>query len=436
MFDLSVTNLARFIFLFVLCVGGERLLEIQPNEYIIVKDDNEKFKLSLKGLKYLDVSENVDISSTNLLKRSESHHLEKDTTKFWDKYQVFSFQDLMFDDSVLITLENTNLIEHDKGVRVNLPLELSSREHFEIIMATIDEQQLIKDMHVFIEHFTMFYNRFYKSDYGVQASNWIYEQLDFLKTQAVDMIEDFDAEEMISVLKIKHQSFPQETVMLKIKGSASQDTNRPVIIGSHIDSINILFPYLLRAPGVDDNATGTCINYLILKTYLEALVSEAIDWPGNDIEFHFYAGEEGGLLGSLDVFKNYKENQKAIMSVLVLDQIGHPDKNREMGLMTDFVSPDMVDFLELLIKAYTTIDDNNHVRYIKDKCGYGCSDHASAYKHGFPSGMLSESSLKNDNKFTHSAFDTIDRIDFKWLIHYYRIGVSYLLELSNHKANL
>ena len=424
----SVSSITTFLLLFVLSVCGERILEIQPNEYIIVKDDDEKFKLSSKGLKFLDVSDTVDIT-----KRGDINHAPKKPTKFWDKYQVFSFQDLMFDDSVLITLENTNLLESDAKVRVDLPLELSKREQFESIMADIDEQQLIKDMHAFIEHFTMFYNRFYKSEYGVEASNWIYEQLDFLKTQAVDMIEDFDVEDKISVLKVKHQSFPQESVMLKIKGKATEDTSNAVIIGSHIDSINLLFPYLLRAPGVDDNATGTCINYLIIKTYLEALVSEAIDWPENDIEFHFYAGEEGGLLGSLDVFKNYKESQKTVMSVLVLDQIGHPDKKREMGLMTDFVSPDMIDFLELLIKTYTSIDNDNHVKYIKDKCGYGCSDHASAYKHGFPSGMLSESSLKTDNKFTHSVFDTIDRIDFKWLIHYYRIGVSYLLELSDHK---
>lgn len=170
----TVSSITTFLLLFGLSVCGEIILEIQPNEYIIVKDDDEKFKLSSKGLKFLDVSDTVDIT-----KRGDINHASKNPTKFWDKYQVFSFQDLMFDDSVLITLENTNLLESDAKVRVDLPLELSKREQFESIMADIDDQQLIKDMHVFIEHFTMFYNRFYKSEYGVEASNWIYEQLDF-----------------------------------------------------------------------------------------------------------------------------------------------------------------------------------------------------------------------------------------------------------------
>ncbi|CAI8505949.1 unnamed protein product [Hanseniaspora opuntiae] len=122
----TVSSITTFLLLFVLSVCGERILEIQPNEYIIVKDDDEKFKLSSKGLKFLDVSDTVDIT-----KRGDISHAPKNPTKFWDKYQVFSFQDLMFDDSVLITLENTNLLESDAKVRVDLPLELSKREQFE-----------------------------------------------------------------------------------------------------------------------------------------------------------------------------------------------------------------------------------------------------------------------------------------------------------------
>ena len=421
---------------FLSCVCAERLLEIQSNQYIIVKDDKEKFQLSSKGVKYIDVTDTLDISTSKLLKRSEETHESKFEVKFWDKYQVFSFQDLMFDDSVLITLENTILSESDKEVRVNLPQDLTKQDSFNEIIASTTEEQLIKDMHTFIEHFTSFYNRFYKSNYGVQASNWIFEQLEFLKAQAMDEIPNLEVDDLISIEKFEHSNFPQYSILFKIKAKPNKN-NKAVIIGSHIDSINLLFPYLLRAPGVDDNATGTCINYLILKTYLEALVSNSIEWPENDLEFHFYAGEEGGLLGSLDIFKDYKvKDKKDIMSVLVLDQIGHPDKNRELGLMTDFVSPDMVDFLEILIKSYTTTEDNKHVKYVKYKCGYGCSDHASAYKYGFPSGMISESSLKNDNKFTHSVFDTIDRVDFKWLSNYYRIGLSYLLELSTFESEL
>ncbi|KAL7920715.1 hypothetical protein ACQKWADRAFT_297744 [Trichoderma austrokoningii] len=56
-----------------------------------------------------------------------------------------------------------------------------------------------------------------------------------------------------------------------------------------------------RSPGADDDGSGSV-------TTLEALrVIAYSDFTSkNTIEFHWHSGEEGGLLGSQDIFSSYK----------------------------------------------------------------------------------------------------------------------------------
>jgi len=42
-----------------------------------------------------------------------------------------------------------------------------------------------------------------------------------------------------------------------------------------------------------------------------------------------------------------------------------------------------------------------------DKCGYGCSDHASWNAQGYPASMPFESSMARDNPTIHTAKDTL-----------------------------
>ena len=69
-----------------------------------------------------------------------------------------------------------------------------------------------------------------------------------------------------------------------------------VVVGAHQDSANYLFP-LLPAPGADDDGSGTVT---ILEAF-RALVERGFRPKDKVVEFHLYAAEEAGLLGSLDV---------------------------------------------------------------------------------------------------------------------------------------
>ena len=86
-------------------------------------------------------------------------------------------------------------------------------------------------------------------------------------------------------------TFRQPSVILKFPATSS--TGAITILGAHQDSINGASPSTGRAPGYDDDGTGT-VNLLEVARVLIAANYK----PATPLEFHWYAGEEGGLLGS------------------------------------------------------------------------------------------------------------------------------------------
>lgn len=126
-----------------------------------------------------------------------------------------------------------------------------------------------------------------------------------------------------------------------------------------------------RSPGAEDDGSGAVV-------VMEALrVLAAKGWkPKHTIEFHWYAGEEAGLLGSKDVWANYKATGKKVVSYLNQDMAGYSPSNLP-AIFDDHVDAELSNFLMAIIRDYFNIMPN------RSKCGYGCSDHASVTANGF-----------------------------------------------------
>lgn len=84
-----------------------------------------------------------------------------------------------------------------------------------------------------------------------------------------------------------------------------------------MDSINLSNPTNGRAPGADDDGTGA-VN--LLEAY-RALLQAGFK-PTNPVEFHWYAGEEAGLLGSQAIATSYKNSGVQVKAHLNLDMTG------------------------------------------------------------------------------------------------------------------
>ena len=145
-------------------------------------------------------------------------------------------------------------------------------------------------------------------------------------------------------------------------------------MGGHYDSTG--GSSTAKGPGADDNGSG-------VVTLLEALrvIANAKFAPKNTIEFHFYGGEEGGLLGSSAVFKSYSSAGKTVLAVVVQDMTGYSPSGK-VSVYTDYSDSGLVAYVRKCVTQYTGLT------YTTDVCGYGCSDHASAYSNGFRKSSL------------------------------------------------
>jgi bacterial leucyl aminopeptidase len=77
----------------------------------------------------------------------------------------------------------------------------------------------------------------------------------------------------------------------------------------------------------------------------------------NTIEFHWYAGEEAGLLGSGDIFNKYSSTKRDIKAMLNQDMTGFVQEGTKeiMGIITDNVDASLTAYLKKVIAAVSCV---------------------------------------------------------------------------------
>ncbi|KAF8249122.1 Zn-dependent exopeptidase [Wilcoxina mikolae CBS 423.85] len=251
-----------------------------------------------------------------------------------------------------------------------------------------------------------FYNRYYKSAYGTEAAEWLYKKT----------VEVASKNPLITVSRFNHSCYNQPSVIAKIPAVGTSSS--VVIVSAHFDSIN-RYNTSGRVPGAEDNTSG-------VVTILEALrvLAEAKFKPSSSsLEFHFYSGEEGGLLGSLDVMNDYSHKNVNVSAMMNQDMTGYAPNNA-IAIFTDFVHPSLTNFLATLVPVYTQLG------ILFDECGYGCSDHASAYLSGYPAAYVADEIIVDSSPYIHSANDTVDKLDFSHILEHSKLTVGFCVEAS------
>lgn len=98
-----------------------------------------------------------------------------------------------------------------------------------------------------------------------------------------------------------------------------------------------------------------------------------------------------------------------------------------IGVITDFVSPDLTDFNKLLIKKYLDVPA------VDTKLGYAGSDHASWTKIGVPSAFSVEAKFDDCNlRRIHTTGDTFDHPEFSFehLLRFSKLSTAFIVELA------
>lgn len=263
-----------------------------------------------------------------------------------------------------------------------------------------------------ITDMSAFTNRYYTTTAGVNASDWLKNKWTTMAAGRSD----------ITVTQFTHSSYPQKSVILTINGT--DNGSEVVVLGAHLDSINTNgTTETTRAPGADDDASGIASMTEALRVMLASNYK-----PRRTIKMIGYAAEEVGLRGSQDIASWHKNNNVNVVGVMQLDMTNYKGSPSDIYMYTDYTDSTQNDFVVKLIQTY---QPTLTIGY--DRCGYGCSDHASWTGQGYWSSMPFETSFNQDNPYIHTANDTYANMGNQadHALKFARLGLTFAMELGS-----
>ncbi len=250
------------------------------------------------------------------------------------------------------------------------------------MLAQFDELAMVEAM----AKLSSWPNRYYQTKHGVSSQQWLFQKWSELAQTSG----------LASVRLVKHSLWLQPSVILTIPGATRPD--EIVVLGAHGDTKNLSgVGEDFLAPGADDDASGVAILMELARIWTSQ------SWrPDRTIELMVYAAEEVGLRGSSEIAANYKTAGKKVVGVLQLDMTDYKGGPYDMTLMDDYTSPAQNKFIEGLLSRYLP-----QVKWSYDHCGYGCSDHVSWNRRGYPASVPFEGRLIDKNPYIHTKDDTL-----------------------------
>jgi len=199
-------------------------------------------------------------------------------------------------------------------------------------------------------------------------------------------------------------------IVCEIPGSNAQAA--AIVVGAHYDSrsTNVNSP-TQRAPGADDNGSGSAAILDILETAAHLIANEGFSFT-NKIIFALFAGEEQGLVGSSVLAQSYVDNGVSIKAMVNLDMIGYPEPGAEDTIfwMSRSTTPSLTQLAMELARTYFGEDVP-----LATTTGC-CSDQQSFYSRGFPAASVFESNSAGNNPNYHQSSDLPPTITYEHVL--------------------
>jgi leucyl aminopeptidase len=209
----------------------------------------------------------------------------------------------------------------------------------------------------------------------------------------------------------------QPSLVVRIQGTTKPE--EIIVLGSHIDS-TAGFGGNSRAPGADDNASGTATNLEVFRNIMQHNLKFA-----RTIEIHGYAAEELGLVGSQDLAQKYKAANKNVIAMFQIDMnLYNGNKPDRIWFVTNNTNAQLNKDLQALTDRYVGTP------WSAASLSGGSSDHASWNRLGYPAAFPFENPNAYNGKI-HSANDTIENSGaFTQSVAFAKLATSYLAHFA------
>ncbi|EJD54524.1 Zn-dependent exopeptidase [Auricularia subglabra TFB-10046 SS5] len=360
-------------------LDDERMVHVFGEDEPRTMTEGDKLRLKRQGKAFIDITEHPDLGALNAHRAS---------------------------------------LRRVKAPRVlEMSLDDAERSRVRKAIEVLDEQHLRDDIAVL----SGFWNRNYRSEWGRRSSHWVFEHV-----QGILDTKKSDSKLRTSVRKFPHR-FPQSSVVARLE-AADDDTEAKqlIIIGAHQDSLNYWMPFY-RAPGADDDGSGSVTIMQVLRSVIE---HEFVPPAGLAVEFHWYAAEEGGLLGSQDIAAAYEKDAVQVKGMLQMDMTAWQKKGTTpiIAFFKDVVDMDLTDFAAKLVEQYTPLPWN------LTSCGSTCgSDHMSWTRAGYPAIFATEALFEDFQPQVHTPYDDLsdeEQYSYKHMLEFVKLGIAFITELA------
>jgi len=190
------------------------------------------------------------------------------------------------------------------------------------------------------------------------------------------------------------------------------------IIGAHLDDM----PSSGRAPGADDNASGS------VATLLAADLLSQYDW-GCTIRFAFWTGEEQGLNGSDAYATRSAGLNESIISYLNLDMVAYNTIGSANGIDLRY-NPNITGS-QALAQLFADVIDAYDLNLVPDigTTLAGGSDHESFWDQDY-NAILAIEDQSDFNPYYHTANDTVAHVDPAYYTEFVKASIATLVHES------
>lgn len=263
-----------------------------------------------------------------------------------------------------------------------------------------------------------------------EAANWVADQYRAIPGLEVELMK-YKLPKMARV--------PEEKEVIQVVATLKGETDRRIIIGGHLDTINMADQangLNAKAPGANDDASGVA-----MALELARIMSKK-KWK-NTLVFVAFSGEEQGLYGSKALSERAVKEGWKVDAVLSNDMIGNV-KNKVGQKQEKFVRVFSAEFqpvseakphqsreLARAIEFFTRdIIDNFGVKLVfrNDRFGRG-GDHTPFMQAGFSAVRFTEA--VEDYTHQHTADDLPQHMDWKYLANCAKMDIIAMANLGD-----
>ena len=212
-------------------------------------------------------------------------------------------------------------------------------------------------------------------------------------------------------------------VVAEIRGTIHPE--RIWLVGGHFDDTSEI-PYT-RAPGADDNASGTAATLVIADILRSHRFSDSI-------RFVHFSAEEQGHWGSQAYARSLHTAGAQVMGFIDLDMIGwdsNGDRTVELHSGTRANSVSLASRFTVANQRY-----GQGLRLeVKSASASRFSDHSSFWDYGYPAFMVIEnffddSILRDRNPWYHKTGDLLSRVNLDYAVRTTRTALAMLAEAA------